>query len=72
MYAIPNVNLRETKPSSRQLSVYHGVVCLLSAHRFHDLTTQSPFEVWMAIDRKARLPKEDTAPLLREQESTNV
>jgi len=37
----------------------HGVVCLLSALRFHDLTTQSPFEVWMAIDRKARLPKVD-------------
>ena len=30
-----------------------GVVCLLSALRFHGLTTQNPFEVWMAIDRKA-------------------
>jgi predicted transcriptional regulator of viral defense system len=27
-----------------------GVVCLLSALSFHDLTTQAPFEVWMAID----------------------
>lgn len=34
-----------------------GVVCLLSALRFHGITTQSPFEIWMAIDRKARLPK---------------
>ncbi len=34
-----------------------GVVCLLSALRFHDLTTESPFEVWLAISRKARLPK---------------
>lgn len=34
-----------------------GVVCLLSALSFHQLTTQAPFEVWMAIDRKARLPK---------------
>ena len=25
--------------------VPHGVVCLLSALRFHDLTTQNPFEV---------------------------
>ncbi len=33
-----------------------GVVCLLSALRFHDLTTQSPFEVWLAIDEKARRP----------------
>jgi predicted transcriptional regulator of viral defense system len=34
-----------------------GVICLLSALRFHDLTTQIPFEVWFALDRKARVPK---------------
>src|SRR6266436_4190229 len=43
--------------------VPHGVVCLLSALRFHDLTTQSPFQVWMAIDVKARSPKEEIIPL---------
>lgn len=43
--------------------VPHGVVCLLSALRFHGLTTQAPFEVWLAIDRKARLPKVDYPPL---------
>src|SRR5207302_4567454 len=37
--------------------VPHGVICLLSALRFHGLTTQSPFEVWLAIDRKARFPR---------------
>lgn len=40
--------------------VPHGVVCLLSALRFHELTTQSPSVVWLAIDRKARLPKVDS------------
>ena len=30
-----------------------GVVCLLSALRFHGLTTQAPFEVWLAIENKA-------------------
>ena len=34
--------------------VQHGVVCLLSALRFHDLTTQSPFEVWMAINSRMK------------------
>lgn len=43
--------------------VPHGVVCLLSALRFHDLTTQAPFEVWMAIDEKARVPKQDALHL---------
>jgi len=37
--------------------VPHSVICLLSALRFHDLTTQSPFQVWIAIDPKARLPR---------------
>jgi predicted transcriptional regulator of viral defense system len=43
--------------------VPHGVVCLLSALRFHELTTQAPFEVWLAIDEKARLPKVDYPPI---------
>jgi predicted transcriptional regulator of viral defense system len=33
-----------------------GVICLLSALRFHGLTTQAPFEVWVTIDRKAHRP----------------
>lgn len=40
-----------------------GVVCLLSALRFHDLTTQAPFEVWLAIAEKARLPRIEYPPL---------
>ena len=40
-----------------------GVVCLLSALRFHGLTTQNPFEVWMAIDRRAWRPRVEHPPL---------
>lgn len=43
--------------------VPHGVICLLSALRFHNLTTQAPFEVWLAIHHKARTPQVDTLPL---------
>ena len=43
--------------------VPRGIICLLSALRFHDLTTQAPFEVWIAIDDKAWLPKVDNLPL---------
>jgi predicted transcriptional regulator of viral defense system len=39
------------------MAVPNGVVCLLSALRFHELTTQSPHQIWMAIDVKARIPK---------------
>ena len=34
-----------------------GVICLLSALRFHEITTQNPFQVWIAIDPKARKPQ---------------
>ncbi|MBC8120576.1 MAG: transcriptional regulator [Gemmatimonadaceae bacterium] len=34
-----------------------GVVCLLSALQFHELTTQQPAAVWFAIANKAQPPK---------------
>lgn len=43
--------------------VPRGIVCLLTALRFHDLTTQAPFEVWLAIDNKAATPRLDYPPL---------
>jgi predicted transcriptional regulator of viral defense system len=43
--------------------VQNGVICLLSALRFHELTTQAPFEVWLAIHNKARSPSENIIPL---------
>jgi predicted transcriptional regulator of viral defense system len=40
-----------------------GIVCLLSALRFYGLTTEAPFEVWLAIGGKARKPQSDYPPL---------
>jgi predicted transcriptional regulator of viral defense system len=39
----------------------NAVVCLLSALRFHDLTTQAPSEVWLAVENKAWRPSVETA-----------
>jgi predicted transcriptional regulator of viral defense system len=36
-----------------------GVLCMLTALRFHGLTTQSPAEVWIALQEKARKPRLD-------------
>lgn len=41
----------------------HAVVCLLSALRVHCLTTQSPFELWLAIPNKSRAQRIDYPPL---------
>ncbi|MCH8147777.1 MAG: AbiEi antitoxin N-terminal domain-containing protein [Planctomycetes bacterium] len=37
----------------------HSVICLLSALQVHELTTEMPHEVWIAISRTARIPKVD-------------
>jgi predicted transcriptional regulator of viral defense system len=40
-----------------------GVVCLVSALRFHGLTTQLPFQVWIALEEKAWQPRVQHPPL---------
>jgi predicted transcriptional regulator of viral defense system len=41
----------------------NGVICLLSALQFHKFTTQSPHEVWMAIEIKAWAPRITSPPI---------
>lgn len=43
--------------------VPQAVVCLLSALRVHDIGTQAPRDVWIALDRKARKPKFEDVPV---------
>lgn len=58
LYSLPNANVTENHGLVQaSKAVPKGVVCLLSALRFHKIGTQSPFEVWMAIDRRAARPR---------------
>lgn len=58
LYRLTNAQVTEHQTLTEVgKAIPNGVVCLLSALRFHDLTTQAPFEVWMAIDVKAHLPR---------------
>jgi predicted transcriptional regulator of viral defense system len=43
--------------------VPHGVVCLLSALRYHEIGTANPFEVWLALDQDVRRPQVEYPPL---------
>jgi predicted transcriptional regulator of viral defense system len=64
LYVLANAPLSEQEMlAAASARVSHGVVCLLSALGFHDLTTQNPADVWLAIDRKARAPRETGLPL---------
>jgi predicted transcriptional regulator of viral defense system len=38
-----------------------GIICLLSALQFHKFTTQSPHQIWMAINVKAWTPRTRTS-----------
>ncbi|HYI11813.1 MAG TPA: type IV toxin-antitoxin system AbiEi family antitoxin domain-containing protein [Thermoanaerobaculia bacterium] len=44
-------------------AVPKGVVCLISALRFHDVGTQRAHHVWIALDRKQRKPVVEYPPL---------
>ena len=58
LYALPGAAPSEHR-SLAEVSkrTPRGVVCLLSALRFHGLTTQAPPEVWLAIGPKDRAPR---------------
>ena len=40
-----------------------GVICLLSALSFHEITTQIPHEIYLAIPRNAEAPRIDYPPV---------
>ncbi len=64
LYALPDRPVSEHNTLAEVARKHpQAIVCLLSALRFHDLTTQSPFEVWLAIPNKARAPKMEYPPL---------
>ena len=44
-------------------AVPNSIICLLTALRFHEIGTQEPPRVWIAIDRKARKPKSRTVEM---------
>jgi predicted transcriptional regulator of viral defense system len=44
-------------------AVPQGVICLVSALRYHGIGTQLPSQVWIAIDRRAKSPSLKYPPL---------
>jgi predicted transcriptional regulator of viral defense system len=46
-----------------QMLVESGVVCLLSALFFHEMGTQTPRSVWLAVPRPSRIPNTADQPL---------
>jgi predicted transcriptional regulator of viral defense system len=58
LYRMPNLPITEKHGFALAAAgVPRGVICLTSALSFHEIGTQLPHEVWIAIDRRARLPR---------------
>jgi len=64
MYTVKNAELSENQTVAEvSKRIPKGVICLLSSLSIHGITTQSPFEVWVAIDVKARRPQVQDMPI---------
>lgn len=64
VYKLPGAEVTENHGLAEACKrVPRGVICLLSALQFHKLTTQTPPEVWLAVDWKARAPTNAGQPL---------
>src|SRR5688572_11905701 len=57
VYSLPDVPVTEHQSLAEVCRrVPRGVVCLLSALRFHDIGTQAPHEIWLALPEASRTP----------------
>ena len=57
LYRLSEIELTELETIAMVASaVPNAIVCLLTALRIHEIGTQSPHEVWIAVDRKSRKP----------------
>jgi predicted transcriptional regulator of viral defense system len=64
LYRLPGNHGTETESLSMVAAkVPKAVFCLLTALQFHELTTQLPRRVWIAMPRGSHLPRIDYPPL---------
>ena len=64
LYALTDSSPTERHSYAQAMKrVPNGVICLLSALRFHELTVQNPHEVWIAISRTGWRPKPEGVEL---------
>src|ERR1700736_6297578 len=64
IYTVPEANVTERHSYAEVAKrVPEAVICLLSALAFHEITTQSPASVWIALGKGARTPALDSPSL---------
>ena len=64
IYTLPDANVTERHSYAEVAKrVPKSVICLLSALVFHEITTQNPASVWIALPKGARRPALDSPSL---------
>jgi predicted transcriptional regulator of viral defense system len=64
LYRLPDAEVgRFSQLAEVAKRVPKGVICLISALDFHELTTQIPHQIWLAIPPKDRAPRIQYPPL---------
>lgn len=63
VYMLPGKILSYGTFSEVALNIPNGVICLLSALQFHELTSQMPYETWVAIEKGSNYPRNLKIPV---------
>ena len=65
VYTLPNKSMSALRSFAEvSLRAPRGVICLLSALRIHEIGTQAPFEIWLALPPGVSMPR-ITSPGIR-------
>jgi len=73
LYCVPNKPVTEhTSLVTIAIKIPQAIFCLLTALQIHEITTQLPRQIWIAMPRGSHVPKLDYPPIKMIQCSANI
>jgi predicted transcriptional regulator of viral defense system len=73
LYCVPNQQVTEnTSLITIAIKIPQAIFCLLTALQIHEITTQLPRQIWIAMPRGSHVPKLDYPPIRMIQCSANI
>ena len=73
LYCVPNKPVTENSNLvTIAIKIPQAIFCLLTALQIHEITTQLPRQIWIAMPRGSHLPKLDYPPIKMIQCSANI
>ena len=73
LYCVPNKPVTENSNLvTIAIKIPQAIFCLLTALQIHEITTQLPRQIWIAMPRGSHVPKLDYPPIKMIQCSANI